>query len=109
MSFMYYNCKICNKIINVELPIKYYDSHKCLNCNKYHLILRGDGKVESETITIGNYYLCFLFSYQEACVLESNGNSSSDRKILSSFKMEELTHELAIYWSKKLKTYVLFQ
>jgi hypothetical protein len=62
--------------------------------------------VESEILTVNNYLLVFLAIYNEANVVEKNGDN---KKIIHSFPLNELTHEAAAQWIKKLRTYVLFQ
>jgi hypothetical protein len=62
--------------------------------------------VESEILTVNNYLLVFLAAYNEANVVEKNGDN---KKIIHSFPLNELTQEAAAQWVKKLRTYVLFQ
>jgi hypothetical protein len=97
------NCKLCEK----EIPVpKYGVTYWCSHCQQYQVIWHDNGYIESEVLTSGNYHLIFFPSYQEANVVEKNDNS---KKIINTFALNELTHELAVQWVNKLKTYVLFQ
>lgn len=62
---------------------------------------------ESESLQVGNYFLHFFPEFKEASVVERLENGKF--KLINSIKLNELTHELAVQWVKKLKTYVLFQ
>jgi hypothetical protein len=95
-------CKICE--INIPVP-KYGLSWWCAECNRYQIICLDNGIVESELITIDNYNLVFFPAYKEANVVEA----TDGHKIVRTFPMDELTHELANQWIGKLKTYVIFQ
>ena len=97
------HCKLCDKAIPVP---QFGVSWWCSQCQKYQVIYLDNGFVESEMIRVDNYHLVFFPTYKEANVVESN---EGGKKIINSFTMNELTHELAVQWVNKLKTYVLFQ
>lgn len=97
------NCKFCEK----EIPTpKLGEDYWCIHCQKYSVVYMENGYPESETLRVGNYHLCFLPAYREASVVETK---DGNKRILHSIKMDEFTHELALHWANKLKTYVLFQ
>ena len=113
------HCKVCEKEIKaVQFSTSYgrrsADGYGC-ECLQYSfrmtnssLIKENDDKlliVESETIMSKNYFLVFFPVYQEANVVEKNERN----RIVKTFPLTELTHELAVQWVNKLKTYVLFQ
>ena|SRR5277367_737648 len=102
---MIINCKICGKDLP---PFKngFIARFAACECQKYQVVCLENGYIESETIKIDNYHLIFLPAYKEANVVESN---DGDKKIINTFALDELTHELAVQWVNKLKTYVLFQ
>lgn len=109
------NCKFCEKEIPMDKVGKDYN---CSECNIYCVIYsRSASKLtdanavpiksaESETLKVGNYYLCYLVQYKDASVVETK---DSEKRILTSFALEELTHDTALHWGNKLKTYCLFQ
>jgi hypothetical protein len=96
-------CKVCEKAIPVP---KYGESYWCIECQKYQIVCLDNGYVESEMLRVDNYHLIFFPTYKEANVVETN---DSGKKIVNTFPLNELTHELAVQWVNKLKTYVLFQ
>lgn len=98
-------CKFCKyPIPKPELG----DDYWCIHCQHYSIVVDYDspGIVESETLRVGNYYLNFFPMYKEATVVEVR---NEQHRIVHKFAMDELTHEQATHWIKKLKTYVLFQ
>jgi hypothetical protein len=96
-------CKLCeHKISTPELG----DDWWCYKCQQYSIVCMENGVVESETLRSGNFYLTFFPEYKTASIASTK---DVDKKVLKSFEMIELTHEQAVYWAKKLKTYVLFQ
>jgi hypothetical protein len=97
------NCKFCK----IEIPIpKLGTDYWCIHCQKYSLICLESGTVEVETLREGNYHLCFFPTYKEANVVETGDEG---RKIMKTFELEELTHDEAVHWVEKLKTYSIFQ
>lgn len=95
-------CKICkHKIPTPELG----DDWWCPKCQQYSIVC-DYGLVESETIRSGNFYLVYMPFYKTASISSTN---NEDKKIFKSFEMNELTHEQAVQWVKKLKLYVTFQ
>jgi hypothetical protein len=109
----YAYCKICEK----DFPVlKYTRASICNTCNKYKVtyttspLPNGEPYIESETIFIDNFYFIYSREFKQAFVVQKAGDDKEDRHILSDFiEIEELTHELAIHWIEKLKTYVIFQ
>ena len=109
------HCKFCEKEIPAEKIGKDYN---CSACNIYCIIYSHSAssivdanaapvkQPESETLKVGNYYLCYLIQYKDASVVETK---DFEKRILTSFALEELTHDTALHWGNKLKTYVLFQ
>lgn len=95
-------CKVCEEPIPVP---KYGTSYQCAHCNKYALFYKDDEYLESESIQVDNYLLVFFPPHKEASVVER----TEKHKIIHIFSMDELTHEDALRWVKKLKTYVIFQ
>src|SRR5271157_5451635 len=96
-------CKVCEKDIP---PPQYGRDYLCIHCHKYSIVYDYyDGNLQSETISAENYFLTFFPAYKEANVVE---NGDEHHRIVNTFKMDELTHEAAIKWVDKLKTYVLF-
>lgn len=95
-------CKFCeNKIPAYELG----DDWWCPKCQQYSIVC-SDSVVESETLRSGNYYLTFFPAYKTASIVETK---DVNKRVLRTLEMDELTHEQACHWVKKLKTYVLFQ
>jgi hypothetical protein len=66
-----------------------------------------NGVVESETLREGNYHLIFFTAYREANIVEAE--DASEKRIMKTFQLEDLTHEEAVHWVQKLKTYSIFQ
>jgi hypothetical protein len=50
--------------------------------------------------------MIFFPAYKTASIASTGDD---DKKVMKSFEMNELTHEQAVQWVNKLKTYVLFQ
>lgn len=98
------NCKVCNK----EYDNDFGHQTLCPICLKYNnKSCSFSNEIESESLIEKNYYLIFFPSYKEANVVETiEGNKP---RIIKTFPLEELNHELAIQWIKKLETYALFQ
>lgn len=78
----------------------------CPKCKKYSIIRLQDDLIESETLRSGNFYIIFFPQYGSASIVSTGEDGE---KILKSFKINDLTHEEAIHWNNKLRTYVLFQ
>lgn len=96
-------CKFCEfKIPTPELG----DDWWCPKCQQYSVACYDNGIVESETLRKGNFYVIFFPVYKTASIVSTN---DEDKKVMKSFEMNELTHEQAVQWVNKLKTYVLFQ
>lgn len=95
-------CKICEKVIPVP---QLGDDWWCPDCQKYSISCLSNGFPESETIRVGNYFLVYMTAYREASVVSVDEN----KKILRNIPINEITHEIALQWVTKLKTYVLFQ
>lgn len=96
-------CKFCdNKIPTPELG----DDWWCPKCQQYSIVCLDNSIVESETLRSGNFYITFFPAYKTASIVSTK---NTDKKILRSFEMNEFTHEQAVYWASKLKTYVIFQ
>jgi hypothetical protein len=95
-------CKICNN--NIPVP-ELGDDWWCPKCQQYSIVC-DYGQVESETIRSGNFYMVYMPAYKTASI---SSTDSDDKKIFKSFEMNELTHEQAVQWVKKLKLYVTFQ
>ena len=101
------SCKLCSE--KIPTP-KLGESWWCPNCQKYSFVCYENGVIESEVIRASNYYLVFLPIYKTASIVEvGNIKNMRGERVLRTCDMDELTHELAVYWSDKLKTYVLFQ
>ena len=98
------HCKVCEK--EIPIPKLGVDDYWCFHCQKY-FVYYDEGIATCEIVRVGNYHLSFLNTYHEASVVETNKNG--DVTIMKSFPMPELTHDLALLWIEKLKTYVLFQ
>lgn len=120
------HCKVCEKEIkDVQFSTSYRyrgsENYNC-DCMQYSFIAQHssilkediDNKVprfltvESETIMSKNYFLIFFPTYQEASVVEK-GEGYNNKRIVKTFALKELTHELAVQWVNKLKTYTIFQ
>ena len=99
-------CKFCEHPIPVP---KLGNDYWCLHCQYYSLVMDSElsGIAESESLRVGNYYLNFFPQNREGNVVETN--KDGNHRIIHTFSMNELTHELAVQWVKKLKTYVVFQ
>ena len=96
-------CKFCeNKIPVPDLGTDWW----CPKCQQYSIVCLDNGIVESEAIRSGNFYLTYFPAYKTASIVSTE---EADKKIFKSFEMNELTHEQAMQWVKKLKTYVIFQ
>ena len=76
-------------------------------CSKYSFALDNLLKLESETIREGNYHFCFFDVYKIATVVE--WIESGKFRTVKQFSLNKLTHELAVQWVNKLKTYAIFQ
>jgi hypothetical protein len=96
-------CKFCEHKIPVP---DLGDDWWCPVCQKYSIVCLDNSIVESETIRAGNFYMVFFPAYKTASIASTDDD---DKKIMKSFEMNELTHEQAVQWVNKLKTYVLFQ
>ena len=95
-------CKFCeSKIPTPKLGEDWW----CPTCQLYSVICE-DNIVESETLRSGNFYLHYFPSYKTASIVYTR---DEDKNVMKSFEMVELSHEQALYWVNKLKTYVLFQ
>lgn len=95
-------CKICEK----EIPTPDLgDDWWCPVCQQYSIVCMENGMVESESIRSGNFYLHFFPAYGTASIVSTG---KDEFKKLKSFDMNELTHEQAVQWVKKLKLYVTF-
>lgn len=95
-------CKICEK----EIPVpELGDDWWCPKCRQYSIVCLDNGIVETETIRSGNFYMVFIPAYKTASIASTN---EDDKKLMRSFELNELTHEQAVQWVKKLKTYVVF-
>jgi hypothetical protein len=114
---MDYQCKLCDRVMifnkAVSDGIGNFFKYRCVDCKQYTMLLKGDQEtVESETLAIGNYSLVFFPAINIASINESNTKAKYVRslsRIVHRFSTKELTHELAVQWVKKLKTYVTFQ
>lgn len=105
-------CKVCEQAIPALRPGEAYG---CAFCNQYSIQLLRPGSyygpllvqtvIESEMVKEKNFYLVFLPGYQEASVVEKHDKN----RIVKTFPLTELTHELAVQWVNKLKKYVTFQ
>jgi len=96
-------CKFCNN----KIPIpELGDDWWCYKCRQYSIACMENGIVESETLRSGNFYLHYFPIYNTASIVSTRDD---DKHILKSFEMNQFTHEDAIYWANKLKTYVVFQ
>lgn len=96
-------CKFCeHQIPKPELG----DDWWCPKCQKYSIVCLDNGIVESETLRNGNFYMVFFPTYKTASIASTNDDN---KKVMKSFEMNELTHEQAVQWVNKLKTYVIFQ
>ncbi len=96
-------CKFCEfEIPKPDLG----DDWWCPKCQLYSIVCLDNNIVESETLRSGNYYLTFFPTYKTASIVETR---DLNKRVLRTLEMDELTHEQACYWVKKLKTYVLFQ
>ena len=97
-------CKVCERDIP---PPQYGVDYWCIHCGKYYIVYDDwTGDLESETIRSDNYCLNFFAAYKEASVVEG---SAGHHRIINSFPLDELTHEVAIKWTEKLKLYVMYQ
>lgn len=95
-------CKICEEKIPVpELGEDWW----CPKCMLYSIVCDEYKLVESETIRAGNFYLHYFPVYKNASITYTKDENF---KKLKSFEMDELTHEQAVQWVKKLKLYVTF-
>jgi hypothetical protein len=82
--------------------------YKCRLCPEYNILLASDKlTVESEGIRVKNHKLVFYPNKKLASVWRDDDANSFIK--VSSFSLNELTHELAVQWVNKLKTYVIFQ
>lgn len=98
------SCKFCEK----EIPVPYLgESFWCVHCQKYSMVFGEDGILESESLQVGNYFLHFFPQYSKASIVEKQDDGNF--KVLDTISLAELTHETALHWANKLKTYVLFQ
>lgn len=95
-------CKICE----TQIPTyKLGEDWHCPKCSQYSINCDDGGILETETIRSGNFYMVFIPAYKTASIAST---SEDDKKTMKSFDMNELTHEQAVQWVNKLKTYVLF-
>lgn len=95
-------CKVCeHPIPTPELG----DDWHCPVCLQYGINCDEHGIVETESIRSGNFYMVFIPAFKTASIAST---SEDDKNVMKSFDMNELTHEQAVQWVKKLKTYVIF-
>jgi hypothetical protein len=94
-------CKVCENSL-----ISTWGGWSCISCEQYTANMSYDNMIESETVCVSNYYLVFFPIHKEANVVEK---SEENNRIIKTFPIDELTHEEAIKWLEKLKTYVIFQ
>ena len=112
---MFYDCKLCGNSLLYDKEI--WDSqlpnahlYKCHLCPEYNLLLASDMKtVESEGIRIANFKLVFFPNSKKANLWQNEFGDIYKAIRVSSITMNELSHELAVQWLNKLKTYVTFQ
>ena len=110
------NCKYCEEKLNVKEHLGlsnpsarslFFKEHlQCEKCNQYSLVYLPNYQIESETLRSGNFYMIYMPVYKTASIVSTEDH---DKKIINSFDMNELTHEQAVQWVKKLKTYSIFQ
>lgn len=97
------HCKFCeNKIPTPDLGADWW----CPQCLQYSIVCLYHGIVESETVRSGNFYLTYFPNYKVASIVETKDLKPYN---LKNIEMNELTHEQAVQWVNKLKTYVVFQ
>lgn len=96
-------CKFCEHLIPVH---QLGDDWWCPKCQIYSVVFMEGNLLESETIRSGNFYLTYFPAYKSASI---SSTDDGDKKVMKSLDMNELTHEQAVQWVSKLKTYVLFQ
>ena len=108
-NFVTQLCKFCEAEITIYPLIGSFKSgpNRCEKCQKYGFCLLPNCIVETEIVTIGNFFLIFIPSHNEANIVSVD--SGKDHKIVNRFSLSELTHESVLQWSVKLKTYVIFQ
>lgn len=117
-QLMDFFCKLCNRVMIFEKKI--WDSlagdafkYRCPNCKQYRMLLKsGLEIIESETLEVGNFSVTF-FPVQKRLRLVENFPIEVGQPMFNIIKnvygINELTHELAVQWVKKLKTCVTFQ
>jgi len=104
---MYHYCKLCGECLLqylVEPPT--FRAFKCHLCPEYHLLLSFDMKKIWEDLQVKNLRLIVKDNIATA---QMKSEVSIYMKDLYSFPLNELTHELAVQWVKRLKTCVVFQ
>lgn len=114
---MFYYCKLCGEcmlLICHEWSFCDADtrSHfKCHLCSEYFLVYStAKNKVITEKLRLKNFGLQFFPQTKEARLYKECGVKFDTSHIFfQTLKINELTHELAIQWVNKLKTYIIFQ
>ena len=119
---MWRYCKLCGECLlldhytersRMNLPRLY--NYRCSLCPGYALLLEGNEQVW-EQIWIGNVRL-IVFSQEHAdnttrrglAFFQKSVSGWTDFENLYQFPLKELTHELAVQWANKLRTYLVFQ
>jgi hypothetical protein len=96
-------CKLCNAMTLNKFDTK--DSYGCIRCDVYssHLI---NSIRTIEYLNVDGIYLTYDSNDQLITIrIDTNGLENSPIVI---FECEELTHQLACYWLKKLQQYKVF-
>ena len=114
---MDFRCKLCDRVMIFEKKI--WDSlaghafyYRCPSCPEYRVLLKTDLEtIESEVLRVGNFSATF-FPVQRRLRLVENLPVTIGMPLfntIENYTVNELTHELAVQWVKRLKTCVTFQ
>lgn len=113
---MFNYCKLCGNCLILDRKILIQSSpneksiflFRCHLCKEYQLVSSCEGNaVRFEYILIKNFSLQFEPSIQVASIFTFDKNNCG--RGITIFPLNELTHELAVQWVNKLKTFVIFQ
>lgn len=112
------SCKVCEHEYNafhINAATRTYTetaigAYYCDKCKQYSAKFH-DGLIESESVSSGNYMLVFFPEYKEATIVERDLSEDAIKewRKVKTIPLDNLTHEVALQWVKKLQTYVIFQ
>lgn len=114
---MYHYCKLCGECLILDRSYEKFTNsplwqYKCRLCPEYFLLIEGSEIIWNCLVYKNISFYVFSdfcidnIDHGKAVLRIYDGSSTND---LFKFPLKELTHELAVQWVNKLKTFVVFQ